>query len=55
MGLAPAETFIQFLQSLVDPVPEKCLHALYVRLFDPIDILESIAECAVLEGLEFGV
>jgi len=55
MGLPPAEIFIQFLQSLVDPLPEKCLHALYVGLFDPIDILESIAERALLEGLEFGV
>jgi hypothetical protein len=43
------------LQTLVDPLPEKCLHALLIRLFDPIDVLESITGRAVFEGLEFRV
>lgn len=55
MGPAPAETFIQFLQTLVDPLAEKCLHALFLGLLDPIDVLESITERAIFESLEFGV
>jgi hypothetical protein len=55
MGLAPAEILIQFLQTLVDPLPEKCLHALLVGLFDPVDVLEPITERTVFERLEFGV
>jgi len=55
MGLTPAEIFIESLQGLMDSLSEKCLHALFVGLFDPIDIFESIAERTVLERLELGV
>jgi hypothetical protein len=55
MGPAPAEIFIQLLQTLVDPLAEKCLHALFVGFFDPIDVLEAITERAVFKRLEFGV
>jgi len=53
--LALAEVLIQFLQTFVDSLPQKCFDALFVRLLDFVDVPEAIAQRALFEGLDAGV